>query len=387
MRVAIVITRLNIGGASPPVISLAVGLRARGHESVLAVGSPEPGEGSLEGEAARAGATVVKIPSLRRNPHVVRDACALARLVALFREFRPNVVATHMSKAGALGRVAARLTGVPVVVHTYHGKGFDVFPQGWRRSSVLWAERVLARLATGNIVVTAKQQEEFLHLRVSPPHRMRVIRLGLDLGPFFAASRQVGRLRRELGFDDDVLLAGVVARVVAIKGPHVFLGAAARLKERCPNVRFLVVGDGAFRPECEAMAKDLGLGGSVRFLGWRRDIPEVLSALDLVVLPTVMDFEGTPVALIEALAAGRAVVATDVGGVVDVIRPGQTGLLVPPNDPSALADAMQRLLGDPATRETLGRNGQQLVRGRYSRDRMIAETETYYRELLEAVRL
>jgi glycosyltransferase involved in cell wall biosynthesis len=387
MRVAIVITRLNIGGASPPVISLAVGLRALGHECVLAVGSPEPGEGTLEAEAATAGATVVKIPGLRRNPHVVRDARALARLVALFREFRPNVVATHMSKAGALGRVAARLTGVPVVVHTYHGKGFDVFPQGWRRSSVLWAERVLARLATGNIVVTAKQQQEFLHLRVSPPQRLRVIRLGLDLGPFFAASQLVGPLRRELGFDDDVLLVGVVARVVAIKGPHVFLGAAARLKEQCPNVRFLVVGDGAFRPECEALAKALGLGGSVRFLGWRRDIPEVLSALDLVVLPTVMDFEGTPVALIEALATGRAVVATDVGGVVDVIRPGQTGLLVPPNDPSALADAMRRLLGDPRTRETFGRNGQELVRERYPRERMVAETETYYRELLEAVRL
>jgi glycosyltransferase involved in cell wall biosynthesis len=174
---------------------------------------------------------------------------------------------------------------------------------------------------------------------------------------------------------------------VAIKGPQVFLDAAARLKEQCPSVRFLVVGDGGFRPECEALAGNLGLGSSVRFLGWRRDIPEVLSALDLVVLPTVMDFEGTPLALIEALATGRAVVATDVGGVVDVIRPGQTGLLVPPNDPSALADAMRRLLGDPRTRETFGRNGQELVRERYPRERMVAETEAYYRELLEAVRL
>jgi glycosyltransferase involved in cell wall biosynthesis len=386
MRVASVITRLNIGGASPPVISLAVGLRARGHESVLAVGSPEPDEGTLEAEAAKAGATIVKIPGLRRNPHVARDARALAQLVALFRDFRPDVVATHMSKAGALGRVAARLTRAPVVVHTYHGKGFDVFPQGWRRSSALWAERVLARLATGNIVVSAKQQAEFLHLRVSPPHRLRVIRYGLDLDPFFAASRLVAPLRRELGFDDDVLLAGVVARVVAIKGQDVFLRAAARLREACPNLRFLVIGDGPFRPDCEALARSLGLGRFVQFLGWRRDIPEVLSALDLVVLPTIMDFEGTPVTLIEALAAGRAVVAADVGGVVDVVRLGLTGLLVPPNDPAALADAMRRLVADPVTRERFGRNGQELVRERYARDRMVTETETYYRELLEAVR-
>lgn len=385
MRVATVITRLNIGGASPPVISLVVGLRERGHESILAVGSPEPSEGTVEAEAAKAGARIVKIPELRRNPHLVRDTRALRKLIALFREFRPDVVATHMSKAGALGRVAARLTGVPVVVHTYHGKGFDVFRPGWRRSSALWTERVLARLATGNIVVSAKQQEEFLRLRVAPRHRLRVIRYGLDLDPFLAASRTVGPLRRELGFGDDIVLVGVVARVVAIKGHDVFLRAAARMREACANVRFLVVGDGPFRPSCETLTQDLGLNGSVRFLGWRRDIPDVLSALDLVVLPTVMDFEGTPVALIEALAAGRAVVATDVGGVAEVVRPGHTGLLVPPNDAAALADAMQRLLADPALRAAFGREGQLLVCDRHPRNRMVSETEKYYLELLEAV--
>lgn len=385
MRVATVITRLNIGGVSPPVVSLAVGLRDRGHESILAVGSPEPGEGTVEAEAAKAGARIVKIPELRRNPHLARDARALGKLIALFREFRPDVVATHMSKAGALGRVAARLTRVPVVVHTYHGKGFDVFPPGWRRSSALWIERVLARLATGNIVVSAKQEEEFQQLRVAPAQRLRVIRYGLDLDPFLAASRAAGPLRHELGLDADVLLVGVVARVVAIKGQDVFIRAAARMRDACPDARFLVVGDGPFRRSCETLTHDLGLNGVVRFLGWRRDIPAVLSALDLVVLPTVMDFEGTPVALIEALAAGRAVVATDVGGVVDVVRPGKTGLLVPPNDAAALADAMGRLLADSPLRAAFGRAGQRLVCERHPLDRMVAETEKYYLELLEAV--
>jgi glycosyltransferase involved in cell wall biosynthesis len=383
MRVATVITRLNIGGASPPVISLAIGLRDLGHESLLIVGEPEPGEGSLEGEAVAAGARIVKLPDLRRNISPARDFRVLRQLVARFREFRPDVVATHMSKAGALGRVAARLSGVPVVVHTYHGKGFDVFARGWRRSSALWLERVLARVATGNIVISDKQEQEFLGLGVAPAARMHVIRLGLDLDPFIRAAGGRGGLRAELGLPADALLVGVVARVVAIKGQDVFVRAVARLGDAWPGARFLIVGDGPFRQECEALGRNLGVDGRVRYLGWRRDIPDILASLDLVALPTVMDFEGTPVALIEALAAGRAVVATDVGGVADVVKEGCTGLLVPPGDADALASAIGRLLGDASTREDYGRNGQALVRERYARKRMVDETERYYRELLE----
>ena len=383
MRVATVITRLNIGGASPPVISLAVGLRERGHESLLIVGEPEPGEGSLEAEALAAGAIISRIPDLRRNIHLARDLRALRQLVRHFREFRPDVVATHMSKAGALGRLAARLAGVPIVVHTYHGKGFDVFPRGWRRSSALWIERILARVAAGNIVVSDKQEQEFLDLGVAPASQLRVIRYGLDLDPFIRAAEGRGGLRDELGLPADALLVGVVARVVAIKGQDVFVRAVAKLGDAWPGARFLIIGDGPFRPECEALGRTLGVDGRVRYLGWRRDIPDVLSSLDLVALPTVMDFEGTPVALIEALAARRAVVATDVGGVADVIQEGRTGLLVAPGDADALAAAMGRLLGDPASRDTFGRNGQALVRERHACKRMVDETERYYLELLE----
>jgi glycosyltransferase involved in cell wall biosynthesis len=383
MRVATVITRLNIGGASPPVISLAGGLSDRGHESVLIVGEPEPGEGSLEDEAVATGARLVKLPDLRRNVDLVRDVRVLWQLVAQFRGFRPDVVATHMSKAGALGRIAARVAGVPVVVHTYHGKGFDVFPRGWRRSSALWIERILARVATGNVVVSDKQEQEFLGLRVAPASRMRVIRYGVDLDPFIRAAEGRGGLRAELGLPEDAMLVGVVARVVAIKGQDVFVRAVAQLGEAWPGVRFLVIGDGPFRPECEALGRTLGVDGRVRYLGWRRDIPDVLASLDLVALPTVMDFEGTPVALIEALAARRAVVATDVGGVADVIHEGRTGLLVPPGDAAALAAAIGRLLGDAAARDTYGRNGQALVRERHARKRMVDETERYYQELMD----
>jgi glycosyltransferase involved in cell wall biosynthesis len=383
MRVATVITRLNIGGASPPVISIAVGLRDRGHESLLIVGEPEPGEGSLESEAAASGIRIAKIPDLRRDIGVSRDLRVLRELVRQFRAFRPDVVATHMSKAGALGRIAARLAGVPVVVHTYHGKGFDVFPRGWRRTSTIWLERALSRLAAGNVVLSATQEREFLGLGLAPASRMCVIRLGLDLDPFICAAEGRGRLRDELDLPEDALLVGVVARVVAIKGQDVFVRAVARLGDAWPSARFLVVGDGSFRAECEALGRTLGVGDRIRYLGWRRDIPGILSSLDVVVLPTVMDFEGTPVALIEALAARRAVVASNVGGVAEVIHEGRTGRLVPPRDPDALAAAISGLLGDPATRDAYGLNGQALVCERHAMGRMIDETERYYLDLLQ----
>ncbi len=381
MRVASVVTRLNVGGVSPPVMLLDRGLRARGHEAILVVGTPGPGEGTLEAEAEKAGTRVVHIPELLRDWRPVRDARAFGRLLGVFRGFRPDVVATHMSKAGALGRLAARVAGVPVVVHTYHGKGFDVFT-GWRRRSVLSVEQALARVATGNIVVSRKQLEEFVRLGVAPRRKLRAICYGVDLERFAEAARTRGTLRAELGLPGDALLVGVVARLVAIKGQDVFLEAVARLRASHPNVRFLLVGDGPDRARYEAINRRLRV--DVHFLGWRRDMPEVLSALDVVALPTVGDFEGTPVAVIEALAARRAVVATDVGAVSEVVHEGETGLVVPPRDPDALAVALSALLDDPALRVALGCSGQRLVFQRYGKERMVEETESYYRELLDS---
>ncbi|HEY3383387.1 MAG TPA: glycosyltransferase [Vicinamibacterales bacterium] len=383
MRVANVITRLNIGGASAPVISLAVGFRSRGHDSLLIVGTPDPGEGTLEAEAARAGARIVRLPSLCRSPHVGRDALALWRLQAIFADFEPDVVATHTSKAGVIGRLAARWAGTRVVVHTHHGKGFDVFPRGWRRTSVLAIERRLAGLSD-HIVVSPRQRDELVDLGVVPARRSRVIRYGIDLKPFVAAPAAGQPLRRELGVPDDALLVAVVGRVVAIKGQDVFLRACARFVGRCPSARVVLVGDGAFRPECERLSRELGLADRVFFLGWRRDIPAIMHSVDVVALPTVREFEGTPVALIEALAAARAVVASDVGGVADLVEHGVTGLLVPAGRPEALAAAIEHLLGHPRARTAMGEAGRCRASEWHSLEHMVNETEQYYRELLEA---
>jgi glycosyltransferase involved in cell wall biosynthesis len=380
MRIINVITRLNIGGASPPVISQAAALKARGHESLLVCGTPQPHEGSMEDDARAEGADVQRIASLRRNPHGVDDPRAFAALTALFRQWRPDVVSTHMSKAGAIGRVAARLAGVPVVVHTYHGKGFHVFSSGAKERVALGMERVLARLSSANVVVSEKQKQEFTTLGITP-ERLAVIRYGLDLDKFAVASP--ADLHAELGLSRSVPLVGVIARLVQIKGQDVLLRAAASLRERHPDAHYVIAGDGEARAVYEILTRELQMMDRVHFLGWRRDVPALLKTLSVVVLPTVLDFEGTPLAVIEAMAAGRPVVATDVGGVAEVVRNGETGLLVPPRDPSALARAIGDQLVNSAAAGRMAARGREFVSSQYRKERMIDETERLFVRLVE----
>jgi len=382
MRIANIITRLNIGGASPPVISLVTGLAERGLESILVVGTPERAEGTLVPEARARGAEVVELNALGRNPHLVRDASAFAGILSFLRTYKPDVVATHMSKAGALGRVAARIAGVRVIVHTYHGKGFQVFSEGWKIATYLTFERRLATLASGSIVVSEQQRKEFVQWRIGPPEKLEVIRYGLDLEPYVAAADSDETLKAELGLASGVRLVGVVGRLVSIKGQDVFLRAAADIARHRANVQFVLVGDGQERPQYESLVRTLGISNHVHFLGWRRDIPALLSSFAVVVLPTVLDFEGTPLAVIEALAARRPVVATNVGGVAEVVRDGETGLLVAPRRVDQLRTAIELQLDDPTRAARMACAGQRLVVQSYQQERMVQETETYFTRLL-----
>jgi glycosyltransferase involved in cell wall biosynthesis len=274
------------------------------------------------------------------------------------------------------------MAGVPVIVHTYHGKGFHVFDERWKEWTALRTERFLASIDTGNVVVSSKQRDEFLSLHIAPASRLELIRYGLDLDPLLQITATDPQLAAEIGVAPETPLVGVVGRLVAIKGQHVFLQAAATLIQGGTHAHFVLAGDGEDRSKLEMLARTLGIRDRVHFLGWRKDIPVVLAGLRLVVLPTVNDFEGTPLAVIEALAAARAVIATDVGGVAEVIRPRETGLLVPPRDPARLAGAIQMFLENPAFAEQTAHQGRTLVSALYRRERMIDETERYFHRLL-----
>ena len=285
-----------------------------------------------------------------------------------------------MAKAGTVGRLAARICGVPLIVHTYHGHVFHSYFGRARTRVFLTIERALG-LATHRIVVVGDgQRDEIASYGVAPLSKIESIRLGLELSPFLRADTARGALRRELGIEGSTPLVGIVARLVPIKAHEVFLEAAVRIRAALPAVRFLVIGDGERRHELETLAHKLGLADSLTFLGWRRDMVGVYADLDVVALTSLN--EGSPVALIEALAAARPVVSTAVGGVPEVVIHGETGLTVGVSDASALADAVLALLRDPSLAATLGAAGRRHVYPRYDSSRLVNDVRNLYlREL------
>jgi len=371
LRVLHVVTRMNIGGPARHLVALTRGLRDLGWETLIAHGELEPGEGELSptGPSER-------LATLRRPLDPVADLRTLSALSRLIARYRPHVVHTHMAKAGALGRSAARRARVPAIVHTFHGHVLEGYFASPSNSAFLVAERRLARRTDALVAVSTSTRDDLLRLGIGRPGQWHVLPLALDLDPILGARIDPTDARRSLGLPRDVPLIGTVGRLVPIKNHVLFLEVARRVLERVPEALFVVAGDGELRPMLEAEAESLG--ERVRFLGWVRELPELYAALDVVTLTSLN--EGAPVALIEALAAGRPVVATDVGGVAEVIEDG--GLLVPSNDGRGLADAVVTLLEDPALAARMGAAGRRAVAGRHSADRMAAATADLYRALL-----
>lgn len=364
------------------MILLTAGLRERGYETRLVVGREAPHEGNFLDFAAQKGVECLPLPALGREIRPLADLRALVALYRLIRDFRPQVVHTHTAKAGLLGRVAGRLAGVPVIVHTYHGHVLRGYFGPLRSRFFRWVERRLARLSQALVAVSGSVREDLVDLGVAPAARIRVIPLGLELSPLAEALPR-GGLRREAGVPEQVPLIGIVGRLVPIKDVGTFLGAAVRVRQTLPEARFAIVGDGQERRLLQAECERLGLSEVLHFHGWRRDMRTVFGDLDLVVNCSLN--EGTPVALIEALAAGRPVVATRVGGTPDLLAGGRFGMLVPPADPESLARAIVETLRAPEESERRARAGQEFVLVHHSADRLVSDIDNLYRELLQAV--
>jgi glycosyltransferase involved in cell wall biosynthesis len=289
-------------------------------------------------------------------------------------------VHSHTAKAGTLARVAAWLGRVPVIVHTYHGHVFHGYFSPRQTRLFLAIERALARRTDCLLAVSETVRRELLGFGIGSPERMRVMPLGLDLDRFARSDAMRGLVRAELGLAPETPTVGIVARLVPIKAHEVFLEAAARLARRLPRVAFVVVGDGERRAELETAACRLELQGRVHFLGWRQDLDRIYADLDVVALTSRN--EGSPVSLIEAMAAGRPVVATRVGGVPDLVEDGLTGTLVGPGDAGALAEAVAALLADPDQARAMGEAGRKRVLPAFGAERLMADVDRLYTELL-----
>jgi glycosyltransferase involved in cell wall biosynthesis len=388
VKVLRVIARLNMGGPALHVAYLTSELEPRGYDTTLVAGSLAPGEDSMAFVAEGRGVDVVRIDELGREISPIRDLVATLKLARLIRRERPQILHTHTAKAGTVGRVAALLAGArrpPIVVHTFHGHVLRGYFGPVRSFFFRLLERWLARSTTALIAVSPQVRNDLVALGVAPAERFAVIRLGIELDERVAAE-QDGRLesRRYLGIPRDRFAVGWIGRMTAVKRTDDVLVAFKQLREDGVDACLCMVGDGPDRAQLERRAHELGIVRDTLFLGYQEDVAPFYAAFDALVLPS--SNEGTPVSAIEALAAGRPVVATRVGGVPDVVRDGEDGFLVESGDTSELADRLARLARDPGLRERMGKQGRARVLPRYAVDRLVDDVDRLYRSLLSAAR-
>jgi glycosyltransferase involved in cell wall biosynthesis len=376
VRVLRVIARMNLGGPAHHVAVIGR-LDPERYESTLATGNVGRGEDEFPLDDS-----VTRIDSLGPNIRPGQDLRALFALARLIRELRPDIVETHTSKAGMLGRTAA-LLGVrprPVLIHTYHGHVLRGYFGPLKTAVFSLIERVLARPTDLLVAVSQATVEELVEIGVAPRLKFVVLPLGLDLEPLLALPLDPGGpFRREIGALDGEVVFTFTGRLVPIKQPETMLRAVALAHRQGARVRVAVVGDGEMRSSLEDLAGRLGCADFVHFLGYRRDLTTIAAGSDAALLTSAN--EGTPVALIEAAAAGRPAVATDVGGVADIVVEG-AGLLVSAGDVPALADAIVRLAADPDLRRQMGERARAHVRRKFAVSRLVTELEGIYSQLL-----
>ena len=385
IRVARIITRLNIGGPSIQATMLSDRLRDRGFETLLIFGRLADGEGDMSYLLQDTQVRTSFVPSLGREVSPVADVVAVATVLRELKAFKPHIVHTHTAKAGTVGRTAAiaynRLTRDKArTLHTYHGHSLE----GYFRyaGAFITIERMLARASDRLIAISPRIAADLRdRYHIGRPGQWQVVPLGFDLSPLGALDAAArAAARRELNIDPGTPVVSIVGRLTAIKQHDLFLRVARAVHDAHPSALFLVVGDGERREALAALTLELGLGQHVRFLGWRKDLAVIYGASDVGVLTSRN--EGTPVAVIEALAAGVPVVSTDVGGVRDVVDDPVLGAIAPDNDVHALAGHVGRMLAPAMRTPEMIAARRASVTARYGADRLVADIAGLYRAVL-----
>lgn len=398
-RILRIITRLNAGGPARQVIWEEKGLRARGYETVLLVGRVEGGENDLSPFAAAEGVPVREIPRMAREIRPAADIAAVRALASIIRRFDPDVVHTHTAKAGLVGRMATSLVnrfgfGSRRIrsVHTFHGNVLSGYFSWPKERAFRGLERLLGHAATDAVIVLSPQQRSEIveRFRVAPAGRVWIVPLALDLTPFEALPAP-GSLRSELGLDEQKFIVGMIGRVAPVKDYPLFLRAAAIVANQEPRARFVIVGGGEEEAHLRGLVGRLGIAERVFFLGLRTDLARIYADLDAVALTSRN--EGTPLSLIEAMAAGKPVVATDVGGVRDILTtewegpvrerrfmpsPEPRGIVVSERSAEGIAAGLLRLTQEPRLARAFGQAGRRYAHRFHTLPRLLDDLEEVY---------
>ncbi len=384
-RVLRILNRMNLGGPVYNACYLSAYLEPE-YETLLIAGEKDESEASSMHIAESLGVKPIIIPGMKRSINPLKDRKALNAIKQIIREFKPDIVHTHAAKSGALGRLAAHQCGVPHIIHTFHGHIFHSYFGSAKTKAFLQIERYLAKKSSKIIAISSIQKKELSEqFKIAPPEKFEIIPLGFDLKRFWSnQDKKRKAFRKEFKLDPKIPLIGIIGRLAPVKDHLTFVDAIIALQKQTDiDFKALIIGDGETREEIEThiISKNLQHNPFL-FTSWYREVDRACAGLDIVALSSLN--EGTPVSLIEAQAAGKPVVSTNVGGVEDIVQDGEQGYVVPKQDPEKLAEALLRLLADPQKALEMGEKGRAFVKKHYSVERLVSDVKQLYDSLLKA---
>lgn len=386
-KVLHIITRLDKGGSAINTLSSCVGLSGRGYivslaaglslESDMAQGERVAVDQAIK-EAGESGVRLFTLPMLVRRIHPIFDLIVFFQLMFLIRREKFHIVHTHTSKAGIIGRWAAFFAGTPIIIHTPHGHVFSGYFGELKTRLFIFLESASAAVSDSIITLTDKCMEEHIHFGIAKRAKFRTIHSGVPLDRFASHNPQaIKEIKKVHGIPEDALIVGSAGRLVPIKGYEDFLQAAALIKKAEPRAFFIIMGEGPLREDLSDLARKLDLTDSLLLPGWREDLSGWLHTMDVFLLTSLN--EGMGRVLVEAMACGLPVVATEVGGVPSVVDNGANGFLVPAQAPEIMAQSVLKLLADPGLRSFLGENGRKKA-GEFSLESMVDKIDNLYSE-------
>ena len=383
IKILRIINRFNIGGPVYNAILLSAFMPEE-YDTLLIGGLPEKNEENSTYIAEKYGVNPLLISEMQREPNFKNDRKALKKIKEIILSYRPDIVHTHASKAGALGRKAAFDCSVPIVVHTYHGHVFHSYFNWWKTTLFQAIEKRLAKKTTGIIAISELQKNDLaLKYKICKPEKIEIINLGLDLGPFNEnKSDNRDKTRAEFGLHDSEIAIAIVGRLAPIKNHDLFLKCASVIHEKTvAKVVYFIVGGGEEFMSIEEKVNALKAKGiDIRMTSWIKDINTFNAGMDILCLTSKN--EGTPVSLIEAQASGIPFVATKVGGIIDIVSENNTGYLVDLNDSDAFIEKLLHLIENENKRQEMSQKGWSFVQEKFQYKTLIAKTDSYYKFLL-----
>ena len=381
IKIAEVITRMDWGGSPDTVRLLCERLNPEIYDVRLICGPtvhPSKETGNFFKEFKD---NIFYIPHLMRSINIFKDSLAIFSLYRLFRKEKFDIVHTNTAKAGVLGRIAARIAGVPAIVHSSHGHNFYGYFGPITSKMVVILERFMTHFTDKIIALTELEKKDLVAFKVTQPEKIIVINSGLELDNYRKPIIDVQDKRSELKIEQNMSVVGMISRLEPVKGPEYLVQAARLVIEGVPRVKFLIVGEGSLRNKLESQCKKMGILDKFIFAGWREDISQILCVLDILVLSSLNEAVGK--VLIEAGACGVPVVATRVGGVPEIVKDNQTGILVPPKDADSLAQAIILLLEDRERRQNMGETAKKWVDDKFSAHRMVERISSLYSDMVK----